>query len=196
MTRQEYMDELSRCLWDVNEQEKKDALQYCEEYFDEAGLGHEQQAIEDLGKPSHFAAQLKAETVIRSEEHGYKNDKKSFHNVGKIFIGILTLPITFPLLLTAALLMLTFYLTVFLLLIAGFLLAVCGVIAFIALLCSAVLLPFTAASFIRMGSGCILLGVSLLLGLGMMQAQRVVVSWFTGMAAKLYHKAKERRKAK
>lgn len=191
MTRQEYMDELCRCLHDVQDQERVDALRYCEEYFDEAGLDHEQQAIEELGKPAKFAAQLKAEAAIRSAEEAHKDDKRSFYDVRKIFIGILALPIALPLLLSAAMLMLTFYLTIILLIIAGILLALCGVTVFVILFFSAVFMPFTASSFVRIGIGFILLGISVLFGMGMTQALRFVVSWFTAMATKLYYKAKE-----
>lgn len=64
MSKQEYIHQLKAKLKGLDEKEIEDAITYCEEYFDDAGEGNEEQVIKDLGTPGKFAAQLKAESII------------------------------------------------------------------------------------------------------------------------------------
>lgn len=68
MKKAEYIAELKRRLANFSPSEVEDAVSYCEEYFEEAGDGNDQQVIDDLGTPAQFAAQLKAERSIRQEQ--------------------------------------------------------------------------------------------------------------------------------
>ena len=68
MKKAEYIAELKRRLANFSPSEVEDAVSYCEEYFEEAGDGDDQQVIDDLGTPAQFAAQLKAERSIRQEQ--------------------------------------------------------------------------------------------------------------------------------
>ena len=49
MTRQEYMQQLAALLAAMPEAERRDALDYYEEYFDAAGPEKEAQTIQELG---------------------------------------------------------------------------------------------------------------------------------------------------
>lgn len=60
MDRNEYMKQLAYLLQDVPEQEKEEAMQYYEDYFDEAGNDQEQEVIRKLGTPEKVAAVIKA----------------------------------------------------------------------------------------------------------------------------------------
>jgi len=51
MTRQEYMQQLAALLAAMPEAERRDALDYYEEYFDAAGPEKEAQTIQELGSP-------------------------------------------------------------------------------------------------------------------------------------------------
>lgn len=191
MNREEYIQELTQCLRHASELEKEEAIRYCEEYLDEAGAENMEQAIQDLGKPAKFAAQIKAEAAIRSNVQAYdKKEKNTFHNIWMIFLGIFALPLALPFMLTAVLLMFTFFLVIVILIIAGFLVAGACVIASIVFLISFFILPFGANSLLRLGGGCLLLGVGLLLTIGMYYAIHAVVPWFTKIATNLYQKAK------
>ena len=56
MDRKTFMRELEYLLQDINDEERKEALDYYESYFDEAGLENEQQVLAELGEPSQVAA--------------------------------------------------------------------------------------------------------------------------------------------
>lgn len=51
MKKAEYIAELKRRLANFSPSEVEDAVSYCEEYFEEAGDGNDQQVIDDLGTP-------------------------------------------------------------------------------------------------------------------------------------------------
>ncbi|GFI40911.1 DUF1700 domain-containing protein [Thomasclavelia cocleata] len=60
MNRKEFIDKLDYLLQDIEDIEREEALQYYEDYFDEAGSENESQVIKDLGSPERVAAIIKA----------------------------------------------------------------------------------------------------------------------------------------
>ena len=58
MTRQEYMQQLAALLAAMPEAERRDALDYYEEYFDAAGPEKEAQTIQELGNPQNVAEKI------------------------------------------------------------------------------------------------------------------------------------------
>lgn len=58
MTRQEYMQQLAALLDAMPEAERRDALDYYEEYFDAAGPEKEAQTIQELGSPQNVAEKI------------------------------------------------------------------------------------------------------------------------------------------
>lgn len=59
MNRAEYMAQLSYLLQDMPEEEKREVLQYYEDYFDEGGELQEELIIRTLGSPERLAAMIK-----------------------------------------------------------------------------------------------------------------------------------------
>lgn len=88
------MQQLRDKLKGFDEREVSDAISYCEEYFDDAGVENEEQVIKDLGSPSKFVAQLKAEVILRNENIKRKADLRS---LWILILGIFSLPVTLPL---------------------------------------------------------------------------------------------------
>lgn len=62
MTRQEYMQQLAALLAAMPEAERRDALDYYEEYFDAAGPEKEAQTIQELGSPQNVAEKIWEDT--------------------------------------------------------------------------------------------------------------------------------------
>ena len=58
MTRQKYMQQLAALLAAMPEAERRDALDYYEEYFDAAGPEKEAQTIQELGSPQDVAEKI------------------------------------------------------------------------------------------------------------------------------------------
>ena len=76
MTRQEYMTHLEKLLWDISEGERQEALQYYNDYFEDAGEGNEEEVIQTLGSPIQVARKIKAgfqEASAEYSELGYED---------------------------------------------------------------------------------------------------------------------------
>ncbi len=59
MNKDSFLNELERLLSDIQESERKEALDYYRDYFEEAGPENEKQVIMDLGSPSKVADIIK-----------------------------------------------------------------------------------------------------------------------------------------
>ena len=85
MNRIEFMKQLERLLWDIPEQECRDAIEFYNAYFDDAGPENEAQVISELGSPGKVAAIIKAdlkgsaqtETYGEYTETGYQDHRFS-----------------------------------------------------------------------------------------------------------------------
>ena len=67
MNRIEFMLELAALLQDVPVEERTDAMQYYNDYFDAAGEENEQKVISELESPKKVAEKLKAGLDGRSD---------------------------------------------------------------------------------------------------------------------------------
>ena len=70
MNRSEFMFRLAQLLSDLSQAERSEALQYYQDYFDEAGPENEQQIIMELGAPEAVAASIKAGLSSEDSEKG------------------------------------------------------------------------------------------------------------------------------
>ncbi len=70
MNRIEFMTELAALLQDVPVEERRDAMKYYNDYFDDAGEENEQQVVEELGSPAKVAATIKADLGGSPKEYG------------------------------------------------------------------------------------------------------------------------------
>lgn len=61
MTRLEYMSQLESLLGGIPEAEREEALQYYNDYFDDAGPDNEQEVMDALGTPAKVAESIKKE---------------------------------------------------------------------------------------------------------------------------------------
>lgn len=61
MNRIEFMTQLAALLQDISVEERKEAMQYYNDYFDDAGEENEKQVIIELGSPKKVAATIKAD---------------------------------------------------------------------------------------------------------------------------------------
>ncbi|MCI9423333.1 DUF1700 domain-containing protein [Sporofaciens musculi] len=75
MNRIEFMTELAALLQDVPEEERRDAMKYYNDYFDDAGEENESQVVEELESPAKVAATIKADLESSSKEHGEFTEK-------------------------------------------------------------------------------------------------------------------------
>ena len=73
LDRQEFMRQLEQLLLFVPIQEKEEALQYYNDYFEDAGPEREQEVIASLGSPEKIAENIKRD--INQSYYGAEPDK-------------------------------------------------------------------------------------------------------------------------
>lgn len=87
MNRVEFMGQLERLLCNLPDEERQDALDYYNDYFDEAGSEHEPEVLRELGSPGRVAAMIRAGYQNGSEasqhgeytENGYRETQFGEH---------------------------------------------------------------------------------------------------------------------
>jgi len=116
MNREEYMKRLEAALGDISPSEREEALQYYNDYFDDAGVENEEKVMESLGTPETLAQAIKKEqtdtqetyqdvkedTFQKTETEDGKKNKLSGGIIALIVVlGILASPIIIALLAAA-----------------------------------------------------------------------------------------------
>ncbi|HVI40319.1 MAG TPA: DUF1700 domain-containing protein, partial [Anaerovoracaceae bacterium] len=76
MNRSEFFKKLEQGLTRVSKEERETALDYYNEYFDDAGAENEQRVIEELGSPAQIAARIKADSAVKKLEGDTKPSMK------------------------------------------------------------------------------------------------------------------------
>ena len=72
MNRTEFMTQLERLLQSISPSEREEALQYYNDYFDDAGAENEQEVIEALGNPARVAENIKRDILGNPGENTAK----------------------------------------------------------------------------------------------------------------------------
>lgn len=82
MSRTEFMRRLEELLSDISQNEREEALNFYEDYFDDAGTENEQKVMESLGSPEKVAKIIKEGIGDGSEEQGAftENGFETFEN--------------------------------------------------------------------------------------------------------------------
>ena len=70
MNRVQFMEQLKKLLSDISEEERQEALDYYESYFDDAGEDQEANVIRELGSPGKVAAIIKADLQENGSDYG------------------------------------------------------------------------------------------------------------------------------
>lgn len=141
MNKQEYMKQLKEKLRRLPKEEFAYAVSYFEEYFEEAGAEHEEEAAADLGSPQEAADQIIRDMAFKLSGEPVKDVRKGMH---AFWVGLLALcaaPIALPL--------------VF----AGVTIALCGMIVLWAFLFAALI---CTGSVVFMGPITIIAGFTVL----------------------------------
>ena len=88
MSRKEFMEQLERLLGELPEQERREALEYYNGYFDDAGEEQEAAVIQELGSPGKVAAMILADLKENQQgnygeytEYGYSDQRFEDRNM-------------------------------------------------------------------------------------------------------------------
>lgn len=97
MNRNEFIAMLRKELSKLPQDEIDAAVEYYEEYFDEAGEDREAELIQELGSPKKIAAQIKSEYTARKlDEEGASTAKKGVSAIWLVILGICSAPVSVP----------------------------------------------------------------------------------------------------
>lgn len=199
MRKEDYIIELTSRLNGLTQEESDDAISYCTEYFDDAGEGNEEQVIEDLGMPAKFAAQMKANSVIRDNQNksskGKKQEKSSVKNIVVIILGICALPIALPLLFALMVVVFALFVTLGALLFAGIVTVIAVLFSGIPLVVNGFMNFSTPENaLIAIGGGLLCVGIGMFLLLFLYHLIKTIIPAFTRAVTRLYHRALEGKK--
>lgn len=176
MSKDEFLRGLRAALDGMTPEEIDSAIQYYEEYFDEAGPERESEILRELGSPQAVAAQIRVDiTLRRMDGPTPPSAKKGISAIWMVILAIFAAPIALPLAIAAVLMAFALVITVAAVLLALF-------IVVVALLCSGLIVGiasfpmFTisfAAGLLCLGTGLALTGASLLMVVLMILCARI-----------------------
>lgn len=195
MRREDYIEELRSRLQGLDEQEIVDAISYCEEYFEEAK--DPSKVLEDLGTPAKFAAQIKAESAIKmsKDTKSFKKPKSYMKNSWMVMGGILSLPLTLPIMLTIVILVFTLGVVCLALAFAGIAVIVALFVAAIAAFISSFFSFGSGAVYmVKVGSSLCLFGIASLSLLVLFSGIRVMMPLFMNSITEFYNRHKQSRR--
>lgn len=182
------MQELRERLDRLPPDERKAALSYYEEYFDEAGSDHEQDVIRELGSPASVASRILADHAVKAARESPYNPKKGFSALWFVLLAIIAAPLAVPVIVGIFGIAVAIVATVFAIGVAGFALVVAGFALFIGGFVGLFSMPATAlilfgTAFLLWGIGKIIFAIigAILSLLGQM------LSWLFGRTRGGYH---------
>jgi len=96
MNRNKFIEELKAKLGKLPYDEVKEALDYYEGYFDDAGEENEQDVLTELGSPSSVASQIIASYAVK-EAGAEGSGKKNWRTSWLVILALFASPIAVPL---------------------------------------------------------------------------------------------------
>lgn len=99
MNKQEFLRQLEYLLRDIPQNERREAMEYYQNYFEDAGPENEAKIIEELGSPQEVAASIKKN--LFGEDYGaydfVKQPKRSGNKTTRNILIAVIIVLTFPL---------------------------------------------------------------------------------------------------
>lgn len=93
----EYLQELSANLYQLNQADRQDALQFYEEYINDAGYSSKQEIESNLGTPKQLGRKILAEYSLKQDEQDLSNSlttKRSIKTAWLVVLALLATPAT------------------------------------------------------------------------------------------------------
>lgn len=164
MNKETYLKELEYKLKRLPSDEVEAALEYYNEYFDEAGEENVQQVIKKLGSPSQVASKILADYAIKELDNHPESTKKGFSAIWVVILAILATPIALPLMLLVGSLIFAFVMLCGSLALAAFSITIALILFGIASLVTgvAVLPQHLPTGFFYIGAGLTATGIGVL----------------------------------
>lgn len=190
MNKQEYLRQLKVYLKRLPKEDLDRAVEYYEEYFQEAGPEKEAQAMEDLGSPQEAAEQIIRDMALNYSREPVKNIRSGVHAVWIGLLALFGVPIGLPLLLAGILLVVSMLLVAWALLASLLLVAVCSVITGpLTIIAGFTVLTKSVPVFLScVGGGLMMTGIGAALTYGTYRLCRRFLAWTLHSMAKMIRK--------
>lgn len=161
MTRREFMTDLASRLRRLPQEDFRAALQYYEEYFEEAGLENEQAVINELKSPAHVASRILSDYAVKEAKKAQASTRSGWHAFWFTILAICAAPVAIPLIIAAVA-------TIIALGAAGFAIVFALIIAAVAIFIKGIGSLFfgSASALLLFGSALMLIGFALLIFYG------------------------------
>ncbi len=184
MNRDEYMRQMRHHLRRLPKEDHDRAIEYFEEYFEEAGPSQEQQAVEDLGSPEAAADQIIRDLAMENAARPNVSVKRGMSAVWVGVLAVFAAPIGLPLAFAAVAVLLSLVLVVLCILFAIFITAVSLAASSVPLLIGSVWLLFTSPV-----NGLANIGLSLItvgIGIWVIKGCIWLCRWFLNLITRLF----------
>lgn len=162
MTRREFMTDLASRLRHLPQEDFRAALQYYEEYFEEAGVENEQAVISELKSPAHVASRILSDYAVKEAKKAQASTRSGWRAFWFTILAICAAPVAIPLIIAAVV-------TIVALGFAGLAVVFALIIAAGAVFIKGIVSLFfgTASAVLLFGSALVLAGFALLIFYGM-----------------------------
>jgi len=110
MNRNDFINELKKRLRKLPYDEIKEAIDYYEGYFDDAGVENEQAVLTELGSPAAVASQIIANFAIK-EADDENPGKKNWRTAWLVILAVFASPIAIPIALSVGIVALSLVIT-------------------------------------------------------------------------------------
>ena len=190
MNKQEYLRQLKACLKRLPKEDWDRAVEYYEEYFQEAGPENEAKAIDDLGSPQEAAEQIIRDMALNYSKEPVENIRGGVHAVRIALLALFGVPVGLPLLLTGIQLAISVLIVAWALLATLLLVAACSVITGpLTMIAGFTVLTKSIPVFLNcIGSGLMMTGIGAALTYGTYQLCRRFLAWTLHTMAKMIRK--------
>ena len=180
MSRHEFIDELKRRLRKLPYDEIKEAVDYYEGYFDDAGEENEQAALDELGSPAAVASQIIANFAVKEADVD-KPVKKNWRSIWLVILALFASPIAVPVALAVGAVALALVISLLAVIISFFAAGVSIVAGGLASAAAGVFVIFQSVptTLLYFGVGLILLGIGAAIVIATIALSKKCFNWLT-----------------
>ncbi|MDO5425689.1 MAG: DUF1700 domain-containing protein [Eubacteriales bacterium] len=196
MNKEAYLARLAERLKRLPKEDFDRAMEYYQEYFEEAGPENEAQAIEDLGEPEQAAEQILRDLAVQNAEEPEKGVKRKLSAVWIGILAVFAAPVALPVGAALAAVVLAVLVMAAALLIGALLVAVCLVAAAVCGVAGGIGLLFQAPAdgVATLGAGLAMGGVGLFAVMGCGKLCKVVLDGIVKLFGKMIKRGKRHEK--
>jgi len=167
MSRNEFLNELKKKLRKLPYDEIKEAVDYYEGYFSDAGEENEQAVLDELGSPSAVASQIIANFAVK-EADTEKSGKKNWRTMWLVILSLFASPIAIPVVLSVGIVVLSLIIVLLAILFSFFISGIALFFGGAASIVAGFLVIFQSVptTLFYLGAGLIFMGVGAAITIG------------------------------